>query len=145
MKKDFQFKTLICRVFAVICLLFISQSIQAQVSGIVFRDFNSNGTIDTTVSYKEIGQVGVVVKAFNASGAEVGTATTDKNGLYSISGVSGPLRVEFSNLPNLDYSSFSGGTSVQFASGGAINVNFGINYPNDYCHSDPSKIELATA
>jgi SdrD B-like domain len=138
MKKDFQLKTLIKRVFAVVCLVIISHSIQAQVSGTVFRDFNSNGKIDTTASYKETGQVGVIVKAFNPSGAEVGTATTDKNGFYSIAGISGLLRIEFSNIPNADFSSFSGGTSVQFVNGGANNVNFGINYPSDFCEKDPN-------
>jgi SdrD B-like domain len=137
MKKDFQFKALFFRAFAVFCFFFISQSVFAQVSGTVFRDFNSNGKIDTTASYKETGQIGVIVKAYNASGAEVGTATTNAQGVYSITGVSGPLRIEFSNLPNLDFSSFSGGTSVQFVNGGAANVNFGINYPNDYCQKDP--------
>ena len=145
MKKDFQFKTLIFRVSAVFCLFFISQSIQAQVSGKVFRDFNSNGQIDSIATYSETGQIGIIVKAFNALGVAVGSATTNSNGMYSILGISGPLRIEFSNIPNADFSSFSGGTSVQFVNGGATNVNFGINYPNDYCHSDPSKIELATA
>ena len=137
MKKDFQNKALIYRVFAVLCLIIISQTVHAQVSGSVFRDYNSNGIIDTTASYREIGQIGVIVKAFNSLSAEVGTSTTDKNGNYFITGVSGPLRIEFSNLPNLDFSSFSGGTSVQFVNGGATNVNFGINYPSDYCEKDP--------
>ena len=140
MKKDFQIKTLFFRVFAVFCLIIFSQIVHAQISGTVFRDFNSNGTIDTTLSFRETGQIGVIVKAYNASGAEVGTSTTDKNGIYFITGVSGPLRIEFSNIPNLDFSSFSGGTSVQFVNGGATNVNFGINYPSDYCQKNPQVI-----
>ncbi len=146
MKKDFQFKALFFRVFAVICFFFISQSAFSQVSGIVFRDYNSNGKIDTTASsYKEIGQIGVTVKVYNASGAEVGTATTDKNGKYTIAGVSGPLRVEFSNLPNLDFPSFSGGTSVQFVNGGATNINFGTNIPGDYCQANPNIVTVCFA
>jgi hypothetical protein len=146
MKKDFQIKTLLCRVFAVFCLIIISQTVDAQVSGTVFRDFNSNGIIDTTSStYKEVGQIGIVVKAFNSSGLEVGTSITDINGKYTITGVSGPLRIEFSNLPNLDFSAFSGGTSVQFVNGGASNINFGINHPGDYCQANPDLVTICFA
>ncbi len=118
-------------------LSLISNSVNAQVTGKVFRDFNSNGSIDSTASYKETGQIGVIVKAYNSAGAEVGTATTDSKGKYTILGVSGPLRIEFSSIPNADFSAVSGGTSVQFVNGGATNVNFGINLPSDYCQTNP--------
>lgn len=77
MKKDFQNKTLFLRVFAVFCLFMISQSVHAQISGRVFRDFNSNGFIDgSATSAIDAGDVGVVnvrVTAFNTSGTIAAT------------------------------------------------------------------------
>ncbi|MEY4538272.1 MAG: hypothetical protein RLZZ306_29, partial [Bacteroidota bacterium] len=117
-------------------MIFSSNVSQAQctgtsVSGTVFRDFNLNGVRDNN---NEIGLAGVTVKAFNASNAQVGTtATTGANGAYSITGISGSVRVEFSTLPAGYVSGPDGsssGTSVQFPSGGCNAVNYGVNHPD---------------
>ena len=110
-----------------------AQCTGTSVAGTVFRDFNLNGVKDNA---NEIGLAGVTVKAFNASNAQVGTTTTIANGTYSMTGLSGNVRVEFSGLPT-DYVSgpdgSTSGTSVQFPSGGCNAVNYGVNHPDDFC------------
>ncbi|MEZ0540210.1 SdrD B-like domain-containing protein [Fibrella arboris] len=66
------------------------------------------------------------------------SATTSATGSFTISGLSGSVRLEFTNLPSGDFDSFRGsssGTSVQFVTAGATNANFGINYPANYCQT----------
>jgi hypothetical protein len=124
-------------------LLFVMLSMtiaQAQVTGAVFRDFNGNGTKDTNEPLVS----GVVAKAFNAAGAQCASTTsagtTAPN--YTLTGYSGPVRVEFEipaagNCVNsgIDFSSASGttyGSSVQFVASTATNVNFAVHNPSDY-------------
>ncbi|NJN33163.1 MAG: hypothetical protein HC817_01835, partial [Saprospiraceae bacterium] len=54
------------------------------VSGRVFRDFNANGTFDSTATFQEIGVAGILVTAYDASGAVVGTATSNTTGHYTL-------------------------------------------------------------
>lgn len=109
-----------------------------QISGTVFRDFNANGIKDVSATYNDVGQGGVTVKAYNAAGAEVGSVVTSSNGAYSFSGLTLPVRIEF--IPSLvdDYSGAFGtgsATSVQFYSSSTTTGNYGINYPEHYCHT----------
>jgi len=46
--------------------------VQADISGKVFRDFNSNGSFDSGASFNEVGMAGITVKAFDTTGAQVG-------------------------------------------------------------------------
>ncbi len=126
-------------VYGLLGLLFFSFSAHAQ-SGKVFRDFNSNGVQDspaTGVVVGEVGVPGVIVTAYPASGAPV-SATTGADGSYTITGLSGTVRLEFTNLQAGDFDSFKGtgnGTSVQFVAAGST-ANFGVNYPQNYCGKD---------
>jgi uncharacterized repeat protein (TIGR01451 family) len=118
------------------CLL--SQWSHAQVSGTVFRDFNANGTRQTGSPTNEIGIEGVTVTAYNASGLPAGSTTSAADGTYTIPGVSGAVRVEFTGLQMGDYSSLAGGTSVQFVTAPISSINFAVNYPADYCQANPT-------
>ena len=107
------------------------------LGGRVFRDFNLNGIRDNN---NEIGLAGVTVKAFNSANSQVGsTVTTATDGTYTITGLSGNVRVEFSNLPAGYVSGPDGstsGTSVQFvtlSSTVGCAVDFGVNHPDDFC------------
>jgi SdrD B-like domain len=142
MKKDFQIKTLFFRVFAVFCFFFISQSVYSQISGTVFRDYNSNGIKD---DQHELGVKGISVTVTDAGGIVYGPVLTADDGTYTITGVptGKEVRVEFS-IPSVIgcynekvYSSFSGGSSIQFVNGGATNVNFAVNNPIDYAKPNP--------
>jgi Peptidase family C25/SdrD B-like domain len=136
------------------------------IAGRVFQDFNENGNYDTTLTFTNNGSgtvrapidkgiQSIQVRAYNSAGTNVttgGVVNTDANGNYTITTTdagSGPYRIEFTNLPS-GYSpsarstdSVSGGTatnsgtSVQFASTPATNVNLAINYPADYSQNNP--------
>ena len=117
-------------------------TVNAQVSGTVFRDFNGNGIQDSQEPFVS----GVTVNAYLANSVTpCGTVTTLGNTApnYSLTGCgTAPVRIEFV-LPTsgtcaqsgIDYASFAGstnGTSVQFVNGNSTNVNFSIMNPADY-------------
>jgi hypothetical protein len=128
------------------------------VTGRVYQDFNSDGTLDSTVAFgqaADIGVGGIAVRAFGADGVLVGSATTAANGTWSIDVATAPtadVRIEFS-IPRDDAvlgayeSSFAAetgasgstrGTSVQFARAGDIDVDYAINVPSEFCQSNPN-------
>ncbi len=134
-------------------------AIGSSVSGTVFQDFNANGVMNTTVALGtafDVGVAGITVRAFDTTGAEVGSTTTAANGTWTIDVTSAPtndVRVEFSIPENDPYlSAFrpaapvittgaagsSTGTSIQFARKGNTGVNFGVNVPGEYCQSNPN-------
>lgn len=131
------------RSFTLLALLLLGSSAHAAITGTVFRDFNGNGTQQTS-NPTEPGVAGVVVTAFDSAGVSQGTATSAANGSYSITATgAAPYRVEFTlsatgicATSGIDFSSGGGssnGTSVQFvASGTAANVNFAVHNPSDY-------------
>lgn len=116
----------------------------SQITGTVYNDYNSDGQITDNGTINETGVPSVTVSAYNTAGSLVGSATTDVSGTYTITPSSvGPYRVEFSNMPNGFYPTTHGsqnGTSVQFVDevAQATDVNFGINYPSDYCDNAPT-------
>lgn len=123
------------RLFVTLFLLILGVTIaQAQVSGLVFRDFNANGQKDNSAAYNEIGLQGIIVTGYPQTGSPV-SATTNSSGAYSLAGLSGAVRIEFSGLSTGDYSGPQGAgskTSVQFVTAPATNINFGVNAPDDY-------------
>jgi hypothetical protein len=126
------------------CIVAINFSAQAQITGIIFRDYNNNGTRET-VNPNEPFVAGVTVKAFNAANVQVGaTKTTDAAGAYSFTAVEIPstlkVRIEFSGISASDASSFNGtgnGTNVQFVTAPNTTTNYAVNYPNDYSQTNP--------
>ena len=134
------------------------------ITGLVFQDFNSNGSRDTTVAVGvavDTGVAGIVVRAFDSTGAQVGSTTTTANGTYSLS-VTGAattaVRVEFTvptGVPALEglVSSFAtttgasgstAGSAVQFATIGNTGVNHALNRPGDYCQNNPTLVTCAS-
>jgi hypothetical protein len=112
----------------------LPSAIFAQVSGIVFRDYNANGQRETSATYKEDLVQGITVTAFPTSGASQ-TATTNVNGAYSFIGLTLPIRIEFTGLPTGNYPSAAGtgnSTSVQFYSAASTTADFAINAPKDF-------------
>ena len=126
-----------------IVMTLLSNYMYAQVSGTVFRDFNANGIKDNGASYNEIFIEGVTVKAYDASGAEVGSTTTDQDGAYSFTGLTLPLRIEFIPFLEEDYAAPNGSgskTSVQFYAAATTTANFGINYRGQYTPNSNPKV-----
>lgn len=74
-----------------------SWSIQAQISGIAYQDFNTTGIQDQN----EKGIKGIIVKAYNRKGESIASSTTDSLGKYSLNVPAGKrVRIEFTNLPD---------------------------------------------
>jgi uncharacterized repeat protein (TIGR01451 family) len=130
-------RKVITKILVLVVCLCASQFVRAQVGGKVFRDFNANG-IHTTAAPDPIepGLQGVTVNAYDATGT-LFTATTDAAGAYSISGGTGPYRVEFI-LPTFYYASkgSTSNTTTQFVAAGGT-ADLGVNYPGDYCQTNP--------
>ncbi|MEP6748879.1 MAG: SdrD B-like domain-containing protein [Bacteroidota bacterium] len=108
-----------------------SNKVNAQISGTVFRDMNSNGIQDGT-NPEEPGVYGVIVKAYTASNTLVASATTNANGDYSFSAGQTPsgmaVRLEFTATAG-DYPSKRAAadrSNVQFVTAGAAAT--GIDY-----------------
>jgi SdrD B-like domain len=83
-----------------IALLMLVITGNAQVSGTVFKDFNFNGTQQTSGFPTEPGVFGITVRAYNSTNALLGTKTTAVNGTYSFTAGEIPattaVRIEFS-------------------------------------------------
>jgi uncharacterized repeat protein (TIGR01451 family) len=117
----------------------VSSFSQAQVSGIVFKDFNANGTKDNSATYNEVGMAGIIVKATNPSGTALtvaytgGGSITNGTGGYTVSGGTlGQIRLEFVMPDNYTFASkgATGGTTIVFPSGATQNL--AVNSPDDY-------------
>jgi SdrD B-like domain/Secretion system C-terminal sorting domain len=144
-----------------ICISFIFHSVtaSAQTSGTVFRDYNGNGTRQTSAPNEPLVK-GIIVNAFNSSDALIASYTTTVAGTFSIpltgstyNGTQGSntgsvanalaVRLEFiipasgacGLNPNVDYSSANGstvGSSVRFITGGTTGITYAINSPAEY-------------
>jgi hypothetical protein len=130
------------------------------VSGTVFQDFNANGVRETALRLGRAvdrGIAGVEVRAFDRTGALVGTATTSATGAYTLS-VTGAdtsdVRIEFSipdtaelrglvpstSTVSTGASGSTRGTTIQFATIGDTGVDLGLNRPGEYCQNDPTLV-----
>ncbi len=138
-------------------LLLLSITLNAQISGTVFLDFNGNGTQDntastsTTAANAEPGIAGVILKAYNSSDVLIASQTTNAGGFYSFSVGSAAnqipngidIRLEYVLPQNCISSSaldFAGqgasvyGSNVQFKkqASSVVTANFGISNPQQY-------------
>ncbi len=130
------------RWFAVLLLLFFSvSSAQAQVSGVVYRDFDLNGIRSDTLPI-EMGISGIRVRAFVDTSRTPIRTTTGADGTFSFSPAQTPagvsVRVEFGELVPGDFEGPVGrgsGTRVQFVTAGVSTtaIQVGMNFPSDYC------------
>lgn len=131
-----------------------AQSSSDLISGQVFQDFNSNGVMNTTLALGtavDVGVAGIEVRAFDSTGAQVGSTLTASDGTYSLvitEATSPDIRVEFviptslshlvpSIAPSTSASGSSRGGVVQFAVVGDTGVNLAVNAPGDYCQNNP--------
>lgn len=126
-------------------VLLSSQVAHADISGKVFRDFNANGTYDNNSSFQEVGLSGITIKAFDANdppGTPTSTAISTTNGSYTLTGLANgaDYRLEFSWSESWLMPSAAGGTSVQFAKDGAVNVDFALMNPVDYSQQAPDLV-----
>ena len=130
------------------------------VTGTVFQDFNSNGVNDSAAILgvaQDIGVEGVAIRGFDSTGALVGTTVTGTGGSYTLAvtaASTNDVRVEFEipaagaldafmpsfATPATGATGSTTGTTVQFATIGATNVNLGINVPGEFCQNNPDLV-----
>jgi subtilisin-like proprotein convertase family protein len=114
-----------------------------QVGGTVFRDHNGDGS----QGQDEPGAPDLTVRAYDAAGAMIATATTDGRGDYALHVADGQaVRIELDGLPSyLQPGPFGAdsATTVAFATSPTSSVHIGINNPAQYCQ-DPEDTRLAT-
>ena len=140
--KGINIHTMRKRLGITLALSMITLGLMAQtITGTVFNDIDANGQKATT----EAGIANITVTAFAPNGTALPSVTTGATGTYTISGLTAATtyRIEFSGFPTAYYSGPTGtqsGTSVQFATAGATNVNLGLSYPADFCGSNPDLV-----
>ncbi len=125
--------------FILIVIFSISNIVAcAQISGMVFRDYNGSGVKENSLTFNEPFLQGIIVKAVLNNGTFFTTITNTLGG-YSFTAAqiaSGTkVRIEFSGLSAGDYSSFSGagnGTNIQFAEAPNSSINYAVNSTDDY-------------
>ena len=131
-------------------LLLCFNTLNAQITGDVFRDYNGNGTKQANEPFVS----DIQVNAYSSTDVLCGTATTSGNSSpnYSLTGCgSNDVRVEFiipagnfSADSGVDFSALSGvtyGSAVRFVTGSTSNVNFALHYGGDY-NSGTTNAEL---
>jgi hypothetical protein len=124
-------RTLFCLLLSAIFFYFNVTTVNAQVSGTVYLDINNNGARTVATAPFEPGVFGVIVRAFNTAGVQVGTTTTDASGAYSLPGVTTfPVRLEFATPTN----QFSGkrptanSSNVQFIAATTTTADYAVGY-----------------
>ncbi|MBL7815790.1 MAG: hypothetical protein JNL70_12320 [Saprospiraceae bacterium] len=140
--KGLSIHTMRKRLGSTLVLSIMTLGLMAQsITGTVFNDIDANGVKATT----ELGIANVTVTAYAPNGTALPSVTTNASGVYTVSGLTAATtyRLEFSNFPTAYHSGPNGtqsGTSVQFATAGATNVNLGLSYPRDFCDSNPDLV-----
>ncbi len=110
------------------------------ISGVVFRDYNGNGTRDAN----EPGVSGVTVTAYPVSNDGVSggvSATTDANGNFSLGTADGLWRIEVTGLPSYLYDG-AGVTTMTFADAGE-NLEIAVQDPSQYSSNESPDVGIA--
>jgi SdrD B-like domain/Secretion system C-terminal sorting domain len=138
----FSMKKIYCLGLLLLTLCITTNSF-AQISGVVFKDFNGSGVKDNTTTIQEPFLAGITVTAYTATGNQIGNVkTTDAAGAYSFSAAEIPsgtkVRIEFTGIGAPNASSFNGtdnGTNVQFVTAPSTTTNYAVNAIDDYWNS----------
>lgn len=139
-----QLHGIVCKTLLSFFLFTFCSTLATGQSGKVFRDFNNNGIAEAS----EKGVAGISIRSFRADGSQLAIAVTDLDGSYSLSPAAAAtevLRIEFSVPDSLNvffpgaFANGAGnnGTSVQFVTGPATDVNYAVNMPADFCEATP--------
>ena len=124
---------------SIVLFLTITTSMNAQISGKVFRDNNGNGVRDSSIIIVEPYLQGITITAFPISGSTQ-VANSSVSGAYSFTGLTLPVRLEFTTFGNGYFSgpqTTNSASSVQFYSSNTTVANFGIINTEFYCQENP--------
>lgn len=111
----------------------------AAISGFAFRDHDADGQRDR----REPGEPGIVVTAYDVDGRFVVSTTTGVDGTFILGSADAtspirrgqPYSIEFTGLPadlKPGPRGIDSGTELQFVTGGASNVGFGVLRADQY-------------
>lgn len=119
------------RIIIALLLLLQIQTTFAQVSGTVFKDFNFNGTQQTSGFPTEPGMYGVTVRAYNSANVLLATKTTDVAGAYNFTAGEIPsgtaVRIEFIAAGVFNgKSGTANGTDIQFITAPSTTTNYAV-------------------
>jgi hypothetical protein len=126
-------------VFAFINFIFSSFTAHSQLSGNVYKDFDSNGVRSLP---NEIGVRNVLVSAFVGASNSPITTRTNTLGQYFFTASQVPagskVRLEFTDLGinNSGKKGNDSGSSVQFVTGDSENINLGLISNDEFCGLD---------
>ncbi|MCV6622496.1 MAG: hypothetical protein OIF51_12180 [Cellvibrionaceae bacterium] len=120
-----------------LCMSVVDDSF-ADITGSVFNDYNANG-VDDGANEPPIADV--MVSAYGVDGAAVGNSPqfTDSVGEFNLTGIIGPVRLEFTLSETQKKFLFAGAgelSQVIFAEDGD-NIDLPLHNPSLFCHSDP--------
>ena len=112
---------------------------EATISGLVFRDFDADGTRDA----RDQGEPGVTVSAYDDAGRLVAQALTDIDGVYALRAAADADAIESGRQYRIVFAGWpehlapgphgvDSGTEIQFVLGGAEDVNCGLFSPDQY-------------
>lgn len=141
----------------------VAQTPSNTVSGAVFQDYNGDGFRNQSATPDQPAVdapvAGVMVRAYDSSGQEVGRAISSRDGSYTMTVTSnGPLRVEFATFPDgftqgiastasqsnaadPAWSATTAGASTQFILGDrATHVNLPLINAQNYCQANPDLV-----
>ncbi|MEY4539368.1 MAG: hypothetical protein RLZZ306_1125 [Bacteroidota bacterium] len=133
------------RLIVFIPLFLLFNSLKAQISGRIYKDFNANGCWDSTATHLDQGRAGTLVEVYNKSGNLIASTTTDATGKYFIPSVTGDVRVHLIPAPFytdgfITKKNQGSQSSVQFVKAPAVNVDLGMNFGDDYCGENPQVV-----
>jgi hypothetical protein len=138
-----------------------SGGISGDVRGTAFYDRNNNAFYDPNITRSQFipdnGLAGVIVRAFDSTGALVGSATTGADGTYllSVSGAAtNDVRVEFSfdatsgplagfteslanEFPDFAGQSFGAVRFVKLGASAVTGIDYGLHKPSEFCLNNP--------
>ncbi len=128
-------------------IIFITSTfiLNAQISGVVYRDYNGNGTQQIIAPANEYGVEGIIINAYSNENVLVATTVSAADGSYTLP-YAVPVRVEFvipatgtciSNTE--DQTGFSGdGNNIRFVTTSTSIQNYAIQSPAEYqADTDP--------
>ena len=125
-------------------------SVNGTVAGTVFRDYSANGVRDTL----EPGESGIVVTAYDSTGATVGSATSASDGTFTATITSATdtnLRLGFTIPTNkqayLQPGPLGAGSqgAVRFTTVNATGADYGVQNPDEYCQANPTLVTACQA
>ncbi|MBK8192273.1 MAG: T9SS type A sorting domain-containing protein [Lewinellaceae bacterium] len=120
------------------CMDTVKVNVGGNVSGQVYNDFNTDGSMDA--NEPGLGNVKVYLYACD-NPVPVDSALTDVDGYYLFSDLNNyPYRIEFVPTQAWLVPSFAGsgnGSSVQFINGADCGLKAAFYNPDDYCQLDP--------